>query len=191
MNILLFKIYSWLRVWRKNFLNDYMLYRYGRQISSHGKFDLDHTARIVFQTSTSKLVVGSGFLVRSYCSVLLTDKGEIRIGDNVFLNRCCSLNAMEMIVIGDNTILGENVKIYDHNHLFRDRTQLIRDQGFKKAPVRIGKNCWIGSDCTILPGVTIGDNVVVGAGNLIYKSIEANSVIVSKREIINLNSSEL
>jgi acetyltransferase-like isoleucine patch superfamily enzyme len=71
------------------------------------------------------------------------------------------------------------VKLYDHNHLItteNNQVNIAKDQ-FKSAPIIIGKNCWIGSNVTILKGVTIGDNVVIGANNLIHKSIPANTIV--------------
>ncbi|MBQ4407055.1 MAG: hypothetical protein II852_08610 [Bacteroidales bacterium] len=57
------------------------------------------------------------------------------------------------------------------------------NQGFSCAPVKIGNNCWIGSNVTILKGVTIGDNCVIGAGCIVFKNIEPNSVIINKQDL--------
>jgi Acetyltransferase (isoleucine patch superfamily) len=110
--------------------------------------------------------------------------GHIIINKGVFLNNYCSINSQNLIEIGENTLLGENVKIYDHNHLYRDKNKTIKEQGFSKEAIHIGKNCWIGSNVTILKGVTIGDNVVIGANVLVYKSIKSNSIVKMKANII-------
>jgi acetyltransferase-like isoleucine patch superfamily enzyme len=83
---------------------------------------------------------------------------------------------MEKITIGENCLFGENVKIYDHNHRFKS-TSLIKDQGYTTAPITIGRNVWVGSDVTILKGVTVGDNSVIGAGCVISENIPANHVV--------------
>jgi acetyltransferase-like isoleucine patch superfamily enzyme len=123
--------------------------------------------------------IESGVIVRNFCNILVYRKGGLKIGKNVFLNNYCSINCLSSIEIGQNTLLGEGVKIYDHNHLYRfDEGVLnIERNEFKTAPIKIGSNCWIASNVTILKGVKIGDNSIIGANNLIYKSIPSNSVI--------------
>lgn len=111
--------------------------------------------------------------------------GKINIGKNVFFNHDCSVTSVgAKISIGDGTLFGENVKIYCHNHCYKNALLSIKEQGFSSAPVNIGKNCWIGSNVIILKGVNIGDNVVVGAGCIIYQDIPAGSIVINKQEQI-------
>ena len=107
------------------------------------------------------------------------------IGANCFFNNSCSLNCLSRVEIGENSIFGEGVKIYDHNHKhnFHDGRLKIERNEFSIGKVTIGKDCWIGSNVTILKGVTIGDNCIVGANTLIYKSIPPNSIVKSKAEL--------
>ncbi len=106
----------------------------------------------------------------------IQEEGSIKIG-SAFFNSGCKLNAHKEIVIGHNCLFGENVKIYDHNHVYSNLHEPISNQGFICKPVYIGDNCWIGSNVTILQGVHIGDNVVIGANCLIYKDIPSNVVV--------------
>ncbi len=56
---------------------------------------------------------------------------------------------------------------------------ILREQGYQyNAPVRIGRNCWIGAGAVVLPGITVGDNVVIGAGSVVTKDIPSNVVAV-------------
>lgn len=97
------------------------------------------------------------------------------------MNNYCSINCLEKIEIGENTLFGESVKIYDHNHQYS--SEKIEHQ----APIKIGKNCWFGSNVIILKGVTIGDNVILGAGCVIHKDIPSNSIVINKQEQIIRN----
>lgn len=102
----------------------------------------------------------------------------------LLFNNFCSLNAIERITIGDVTIFGENVKVYDHNHCYKNPDVPIKDQGFSVAPVNIGKHCLIASNVVILKGVTIGDNCVIGAGCIVYEDVVAGCVVVNKQELL-------
>ena len=130
-----------------------------------------------------KMLYGNRFKVgkkttwRKGLSVMIAKTGNITIGKKCFFNNFCSLNAHESISIGDNTMFGENVKIYDHNHRFSDRNKLIKDQGFSNEKVVIGANCWIGSNVTILKGTRIGNGCVIGAGAVLSGIIPDNTLV--------------
>lgn len=77
-------------------------------------------------------------------------------------------------------MFGDGVRIYDFDHKFSNYH--IEKYAFKSAPIRIGKNCWIGANSVILKGVTIGDNTIIGAGCTISKDIPANSIVTTKNQ---------
>lgn len=87
--------------------------------------------------------------------------------------------------IGKDTIWAWNVNIQTANHDFMDRTKYV------VADIVIGRNCWIGGNVTILPGVVLGDNVTVGANAVVTKSFPSNVVIagIPARIIRDLNQS--
>lgn len=119
---------------------------------------------------------------RSNFNIIIEEQGNLKIGRNCFFNHACSISCLGNIRIGENCLFGENVKLYDHNHKYTDRIQLIVNQGFSIGKITIGNNCWIGSNVTILKNVVIGDNVVIGANCLIYHSIPNNTVVKVKQE---------
>lgn len=82
---------------------------------------------------------------------------------------------MERIEIGVGTMMGEGVRFYDHDHVYT--AEKIEKWQWKTAPIRVGRDCWIGSNVTILKGVTIEDNAIIGAGCLIRNDVPANSVV--------------
>ena len=80
------------------------------------------------------------------------------------------------IYIGDCTMLGPNVVLATAGHPIDPE---LRARGLQyNMPVRIGRNCWLGAGVIVMPGVTIGDNVVIGAGSIVTKDIPSNVVAV-------------
>lgn len=116
--------------------------------------------------------------------IAVEGRGKITIGNGCFFNNYCSIISRMSVRIGDGSIFGENVKIYDHNHNYKDVLIPIKDQGYNEAPVSIGKHCWICSNVVVLKGVTIGDNSVVGAGTIVTKDVPANSVVAGNPMVI-------
>lgn len=137
-----------------------------------------------------RILLGGGFVFqfdstfRRNFGVYLGKGARIMVGHNVFFNRGCSINCLESVEIGDNCIFGENVKIYDQNHRFADRNEIIRNQGYSIAPVKIGGGCWICSNAVILKGVTIGEHSVIGAGCVISQDVPAYSVVRNRMDLM-------
>lgn len=104
---------------------------------------------------------------------------NIEIGDRVVVRPASMLFADEYasIVVEDNVMLGAGIHCYVNNHRF-DRVDLpLIDQGYYHSEdVLIKTGAWVGAGAIILPGVTIGENSVVGAGSVVTKSIPEHSV---------------
>lgn len=101
---------------------------------------------------------------------------HIRVGKQFFANFNFTVLDEAMVTIGDNCFIGPNVNIYTACHSTDPMTRNTRQDWAR--PVTIGNNCWIGGNTTILPGVTIGDNVTIGAGSVVVKDIASHSVAV-------------
>jgi acetyltransferase-like isoleucine patch superfamily enzyme len=129
--------------------------------------------------------VGNKVEFRKYCNILLYENANLTIKPSVFFNNYCSINCLGKIEIGGHTLFGEGVKIYDHNHayFFDEKKLVVERDKFKIGSIRIGDNCWIGSNVVILNNVEIGDNVIIGAGCLIHKSIPSNSIVKANTSI--------
>ncbi len=98
------------------------------------------------------------------------DSGAIRLGDDVRINRGCTLTAYAQIIVGDLTIIGEFVSIRDANHGMRPDTPM-RFQPHTAKTIEIGSDVWIGRGACILPGVTIGQGAVIGANSVVTNNI--------------------
>lgn len=105
---------------------------------------------------------------------LYADFGKnIAVGENVFINACCHFQDHGGVTIGDGCQIGHNVVFATLNHGLspEERTHTY------PATIVLGKNVWVGSNATILQGVTIGDNAVVAAGAVVTKDVAANTVV--------------
>ena len=132
-----------------------------------------------------RFICGKRTTFRNNFNIYIEDGNtKLKIGDDCFFNNGCSINVLLNVEIGGECIFGENVKIYDHNHRFTDKTRKIKDQGYTVAPVKIGSHCWVGSNVVILKGVTIGDNCVIGAGCVITEDIPSNSIVTMDRKLL-------
>ncbi|MGI6176208.1 MAG: sugar O-acetyltransferase [Christensenellales bacterium] len=100
---------------------------------------------------------------------------NIHVEDDFYANFDCVILDVAQVHIGKNCFMAPQVGIYTATHPLA-HTQ--RDMGLESAkPVRIGESCWIGGHAVILPGVTLGDRVVVGAGAVVTKSFGDDVVI--------------
>lgn len=101
---------------------------------------------------------------------------HVHFGRNVYANFNLTLVDDTHIYIGDYTMLGPNVVIATAGHPLLPE---LREQGYQyNAPVRVGRNCWIGAGVVIVPGVNIGDNAVIGADSIVTKDVPANCLAV-------------
>ena len=103
-----------------------------------------------------------------------TDCGRnIHIEKNVFINSGCKFQDQGGVYIGENSLIGHNVVLATLNH---DVDPYHRSDLHPK-PIHIGKRVWVGSGTIILPGVSIGDNSIVGAGSIVTKDVPPNAIV--------------
>ena len=105
----------------------------------------------------------------------LCDYGyNIKIGENFYANHHCTVLDGAKVVFGDNVFIAPNCGFYTAGHPL-DAEQ--RNQGLEYAyPITVGDNVWIGAHVAVLPGVTIGNNTVIGAGSIITKDIPSGVI---------------
>lgn len=108
---------------------------------------------------------------------LYVDYGcHISVGDNFYANFDCIFLDVNEITIGDNVFFGPRVCLYTAGHPIDAE---IRNKEVEYAlPIKIGNNCWLGGNVIVNPGVTIGDNVVIGSGSVVTKDIPSDVIAV-------------
>lgn len=104
--------------------------------------------------------------------------GTLHIGRDVIFGHHCTLASRESLIIGDDCLLAEMVSVRDHDHRFDRLDVPIRKQDSTSAPVVIGRNVWIGAKSTVVKGVSIGDNAIIGANAVVTRDIPANAIAV-------------
>lgn len=118
--------------------------------------------------------------VRIHCWALdsVTKGYKIYIGNNVYINSFSYVSALSMISISDRVLIGSNVLISDNSH---GSTTYIEEERtsarlVSKGRIHIGKGVWIGNNCVVLGGVTIGENTIIGANSVVTKSLPGNAI---------------
>jgi len=133
--------------------------------------------------------VSDGLTTGRYCRIEAYPLDErsvvITFGKNVQINDFVHITAMENVYIGNNVLLASKIYISDCSHGSYDGNEQDSspntfpiDRNYKTSPVIILDNVWIGESVSILPGVTIGENAIIGANSVVTKNIPANSIAV-------------
>jgi acetyltransferase-like isoleucine patch superfamily enzyme len=104
----------------------------------------------------------------------------ITIGDHVSFNDGAWIAANDNggeISIGDNTIVGPRVILHSGNHIYKDKTVPVWKQGYHFKPIVIKDDVWLGSNVTVLQGVTINKGAIVAAGSIVTKDIDEFAIV--------------
>ncbi|ABJ57360.1 acyltransferase [Oenococcus oeni] len=168
----------------------------GKRVSIHNREHIRVGRNVKFEAlseiqglSTHDLVfgnyvtIGYGTQIRpsSYYGVGQIGYG-LTIGNHSSIGPMGYLGCAGEIKIGEKVMIGPKVTLVAENHIFKDADIDIKNQGVSQKGIIIENNVWIGTDCTILDGVTIGEGSVIGAGCLITKDVPNNSIVYDKRD---------
>lgn len=99
------------------------------------------------------------------------------VGDDVDFALGVQVSTEGGVTIGDRVLIGYGTKIFSSNHVVPPMTERIFNSGAKYDPVRIANDVWIGSNCIILPGVTIGEGAVIAAGSVVTRSVGRGEMV--------------
>ena len=114
----------------------------------------------------------------------------IRLGEHVYINAGCTFLDGACITIGDYTLIAPNVQIYTPHHPLDYRERRGSKENFFSG--KVGKERWIGGGAIILPGVTIGDRCIIGAGSVVTRDVPSDSLAVGNPAVVKrkLNTPE-
>ena len=118
--------------------------------------------------------LGRRSVVESYCCVN-NAVGDVVIGDYTRIGIHCTV--IGPVCIGSHVNLAQGITVTALNHIFKDSSRRIDEQGVSTKPVVIGDDVWIGANAVILPGVTIGSHCVVAAGAVVTKDVPNHTLV--------------
>ncbi|WP_298780252.1 acyltransferase [uncultured Polaribacter sp.] len=124
-------------------------------------------------------VFGNNIKIESNCSIFSREKdkfGKLKICDGTHIGDYTIIDVVDDVNIGKEVAIGPNCTLYSHDHDYKNRKLASWKGGLISAPINIEDGVWIGSNVTILSGVTIGTKAIVAAGSVVTKSIEKNSI---------------
>lgn len=104
-------------------------------------------------------------------------EGVVRIGAKTVVGQECTISAYQHVSIGRECVIADRVMFIDFDHGVEEVERPVRLQGIYKRDVRVGHNVWIGYGVSILRGVTVGDNAIIGAGSVVTRDVPANAVV--------------
>jgi acetyltransferase-like isoleucine patch superfamily enzyme len=100
----------------------------------------------------------------------------ISLGDGTFVGSGCEFNAIQGISIGANCLIASGCRFIDHNHGIQTG-QPMKLQEEISSPIQVGADVWIGANCIVLKGVSIGDGAIVAAGSVVTKSVAPYTIV--------------
>jgi len=176
-----YKVIKYIRL----LLNTIQWYAYKRRFGSVGNKSFIEFPSLI--TNPQNIFIGDNFSALSKFRIETfneymgeTFSPKIIIGDNVAFNNDCHLGCIDKIEIGNNVLFASKIYITDHYHgqISAEAIKVIPVQRrlYSKGPVVIKDNVWIGESVAIMPGVTIGENSIIGANSVVTNDVPENSV---------------
>jgi acetyltransferase-like isoleucine patch superfamily enzyme len=119
----------------------------------------------------SSLIVKNDFTIHSGAHIIIARGAVLKLGSG-YVNRNCKIKCFSEVEIGNDVAISENVTIWDSD------VHEIKGSTLNTKPIKIGNHVWIGTNCIILKGVSVGDGAVIGAGSIVNKDIPPNCLAV-------------
>ncbi|MDA9811375.1 acyltransferase [Flavobacteriaceae bacterium] len=138
---------------------------------------LEKGVKIILKDARSKIVFNNMVYIMRNGNIEVYDGGLIEIGNNVSINKNSSIVSRNKIRIGNNVSIGPNCCIYDHDHDFSNKDQLVQQQGYISKEIFIGDDVWIASNVYIGKGVKISNGAIIASGSVVVNDVEENTVV--------------
>lgn len=137
---------------------------------------VEEYASLICKGEGSGIGIGAGTFIDPYAELNTTKGGRIQIGKACSIHSFCVIYGAGGVTIGDHVRMATHTVVVGGNHGFDDPEQPIHAQEGTKKGITIGDDVWIGAGVIILDGVTIGPHAVIGAGSVVTKDIPADSI---------------
>ncbi|GAA4912156.1 acyltransferase [Mucilaginibacter defluvii] len=118
----------------------------------------------------TKIIVGTNVTFKNWNSIV--------IGSNVSIHDSCYIEGYGGIIIGSDVSIAHHCSLLSSSHTWDNHDLAIRLNPVQKRPLKINSNVWLGCGVRVLGGVTVNDNVIIGAGGVVTKSLAANGIYV-------------
>lgn len=134
----------------------------------------------VMVSNGTRISIGSDARIAPGVVLSASSQGRIAIGDHVLINNYVIINSGLEVVIEDWVTIAPFCQIVDGDHGTADPDRPIRqqDENYVQAPVRLGRDAWLGAHAIVVKGVTIGAGAVVGAGSVVTKDVPDRAIAV-------------
>ena len=142
-------------------------------MGSRTRFDHNWHIRMITSQNSGLMEIGEDCCFENSVALSTFGKGQLRIGHHCFIGRGSTLSAHESLEIGEGTAIAEYVSIRDHNHVSGGKA--VQHSSMAVAPIRIGRRVWIGAKATIIAGVEIGDDAVIGANAVVTRNVPSGA----------------
>jgi acetyltransferase-like isoleucine patch superfamily enzyme len=150
--------------------------RFGCSISYRAMIDIEPSTHVEFGKGSS---VGAGTVIVSQ-GYDRRIKTELRVGRNTYIGENNNIRVADApVIIGDNCMISQMVSLISSNHQVGPPSTLLSQSGLdrKKSGIRIGNDVWIGCNVVVLPGTSIGDGAVIGAGSVVTADVAPYQVV--------------
>lgn len=174
--------------WMRKFLKIFKPFLYKSNIVfKSNNFKIGRHCNLVVDSSSKVIFEGEAYF-ETHIIIRCLDGSNIQLGKGIFIGDYSTIRASKnaYIKIGNDTMISQGVKLISTNHAYINKDILIKNQDIieQKKNITIGDDCWLGAGSVVLPGVNIGNGVVVGANSVVTKDVPEYAIVLGSPAII-------